>query len=312
MISDVGTKFIAGVARWFAHRVSARLGVVAAISISLGGVIAVRPACAQETPYFVTYSHHLEEPGNLEIELNSNYGVQSHGNDFVAPWVEFEYGVKAWWTTEFYIDSQGTFNDGALYTGFRWENRFRPLMREHWINPVLYVEYENTNGADKTMIEVVGFDGAADHAVPNLLARKEIAHELETKLILSSDWKGWNISENFIGEKNLGHDPWEFGYAVGASRPLRLAATPNHCNFCRENFLVGAEIYGGLGTSSNLTISGTSHYVAPIVGWQLPNGVSFRLSPGFGLTDESHRFLLRWSTSYEIDGFGRKVRKLFR
>jgi len=24
-------------------------------------------ATAQETPYFVAYSHHLEEPGNLEI-----------------------------------------------------------------------------------------------------------------------------------------------------------------------------------------------------------------------------------------------------
>jgi hypothetical protein len=293
-------------------RALVRFAAFALVTAFVVGFFAARSASAQETPYFVTYSHHLEEPGNLEIELSANYGVQPHGNDFVAPWVEFEYGVKAWWTTEFYLDSQGTFNDSALYTGFRWENRFRPLMKEHWINPVLYVEYENTNGADKTMIEVVGFDGAADHAEPNSEARQEIEREIETKLILSSDWKGWNISENFIGEKNLGHEPWEFGYAVGASRPLRLAATPNRCNFCRENFLVGAEVYGGLGTSSNLTISGTSHYAAPIVGWQLPSGVSFRISPGFGLTAQSHPFLLRWGISYEIDGFGRKVRNLFR
>ena len=270
------------------------------------------PAAAQETPYFVTYSHHLEEPGNLEVEMNSIYGTQSHGNDFIAPWVEFEYGAKAWWTTEFYLDWQATFHDSALFTGFRWENRFRPLMYEHWINPVLYVEYENLNGADKTMIEVVGFDSQADHAVPNSVARQEHQHEIETKLILSSDYKGWNISENFIGEKNLGHDPWEFGYAAGASRPLRLAATPNECNFCRENFLVGAEIYGGLGTSWNATVSGTSQYVAPVVGWQLPSGASFRISPGFGLNDNSHRFILRWGVSYEIESFGQKVRSLFR
>jgi hypothetical protein len=267
---------------------------------------------AQETPYFVTYSHHLEEPGNLEIEMNSTYGTQQHGNDFIAPWVEFEYGAKAWWTTEFYLDWQGTFDDSALFTGFRWENRFRPLLHELWINPVLYVEYENITGADKTMIEVVGFDGQADHAVPNSVAQREHQHEIETKLILSSDYKGWNISENFIGEKNLGHDPWEFGYAVGASRPLRLAATSSPCNFCRENFLVGAEIYGGLGTSWNATLSGTSHYAAPMVGWQLPSGASFRISPGFGLNDNSHRFILRWGVSYEIDGFGQKVRGLFR
>jgi hypothetical protein len=254
----------------------------------------------------------LEEPGNLEIELNSIYGVQHAGNDFIAPWVEFEYGAKVWWTTEFYLDWQGTFNDSALFTGFRWENRFRPLMREHWINPVLYVEYENTTAADKTMIEVVGFDSQADHAVPNSQAQMDHQHELETKLILSSDYKGWNISENFIAEKNLGHDPWEFGYAVGASRPLRLAVTPESCNFCRENFLLGAEVYGGLGTSWNFTQAGTSHYAAPVVAWQLPSGVTFRASPGFGLNANSHPFILRWSVSYEIDRFAHRVRSLFR
>jgi hypothetical protein len=279
----------------------------------LPAVLAASPGTrAQETPFFVTYSHHLEEPGNLEIELSTNYATQKGGNDFIAPWLEFEYGATAWWTCEFTLDSQGTFGDTALFTGFRWENRFRPLMREHWINPVLYLEYENTSGADKTMIEVVGFDNQANHAVPNTLARKEHDHELETKLILSSDYKGWNISENFVAEKNLGHQPWEFGYAAGASRPLRLSATPQYCNSCSENLLMGIEFYGGLGTSSNLTTRGTSHYAAPIVGWQFPSGVLFRISPGFGLNDNSHRFLLRCGLTYEIEGFGRGLRNLFR
>jgi hypothetical protein len=285
------------------------VGLFCLLCSSLAGPRAV---AAQETPYFVTYSHHLEEPGNLEIEMNSIYGVQHAGNDFIAPWIEFEYGAKAWWTTELYLDWQGTFNDSALFTGFRWENRFRPLMHEHWINPVLYVEYENTTAADKTMIELVGFDSQADHAVLNSIAQKEHLHELEMKLILSSDYKGWNISENFIAERNLGHDPWEFGYAVGASRPLRLAVTPESCNFCRENFLLGAEVYGGLGTSWNFTQAGTSHYAAPVVAWQLPSGVTFRASPGFGLNSYSHPFILRWSVSYEIDRFARRVRSLFR
>ncbi len=290
----------------------ARISGPALLCFSLACGVLPQRAVAQETPYFVTYSHHLEEPGNLEIELSANYATQRGGNDFIAPWVELEYGVKAWWTSEVYLDSQGTYGDSALFTGFRWENRFRPLMREHWINPVIYVEYENINGADKTMIEVVGFDGQAEHAVGNAIASKDHQHELETKLILSSDYKGWNISENFIGEKNLGHDPWEFGYAAGASRPLRLAVTPQPCNFCLENFLVGAEFYGGLGASWNFTTSGTSHYAAPIVAWQLPSGVSFRISPGFGLNDNSHKFLLRWGLTYEIDGFGRKVRRWLR
>lgn len=269
-------------------------------------------ACAQEPPYFVTYSHHLEEPGNLEMEFNPVYGTQRGGKDYLAGTTEFEYGVKAWWTSEFYLDGQSTFGDGALFTGFRWENRFRPLMREHWINPLLYFEYENVSEADKAMIEVVGSDAEPDYAVPNSVLRHGIQHELEGKLILSSDFKGWNISENFITERNLGHDPYEFGYAAGASRPLVLAASPRWCNFCAENFLVGAEFYGGLGTTWNLSTAGTSDYGAAIVGWQLPNRTTFRVSPGFGLNGDSHRFILRWGITYEIPNAGARLRRLFR
>ena len=59
------------------------------------------------------------------------------GNRFIGSNVEFEFGATAWWTTEFYLDGQITQHDSTIFTGYRWENRFRPLMREHWINPVL-------------------------------------------------------------------------------------------------------------------------------------------------------------------------------
>ena len=45
-------------------------------------------------------------------------------------------------------------------------------MREHMINPVLYVEYESISGADKTLLEVVGHDGQADLSEPNAEARR--------------------------------------------------------------------------------------------------------------------------------------------
>ena len=64
--------------------------------------------------------------------------------------IEFEYGVTAWWTTEFYLDGQMTQHDSTIFTGYRWENRFRPLVREHWIDPVIYIEFENTS-ADKVL-----------------------------------------------------------------------------------------------------------------------------------------------------------------
>ncbi len=127
-------------------------------------------ATAQEKPYFVTYSHDLEEPGNLEIETKTALGHPEGGNHFGALATEFEYGARAWWTTELYLDGQTTANESTIPTGFRWENRFRPLMREHWINPVLYLEYENTS-ADKTMLEVVGHDGQDDLTEHNGEAR---------------------------------------------------------------------------------------------------------------------------------------------
>jgi hypothetical protein len=229
-------------------------------------------AQAQESPYIVAYDHYLEEPGNLEIEYFSTFGTQRGGNNFHAFWAEFEYGATAWWTTEVYLDGQTTFNDSTLFTGFRWENRIRPLKREHFINPILYFEYENKSGADKILKEVEGHDVESDLLVPNAIARKEHVHEIELKLILSSTFKGWNFTENTVAAKNLSNNPWEFGYALGASRPLALQASANRCTLCRQNFVAGVEMYGGLGDRYTFGLRNTSHYVAPALAWNLPSG----------------------------------------
>src|SRR5271166_2524006 len=110
---------------------------------------------AAEGPFFITYTHQMEEPGNLELATNTVTGKPSGGNRFLGNATEFEYGLTGWWTTEVYLDGQATFGQSSFFTGYRWENRFRLLAREHWINPVLYVEFENINGADKSLLEVV-------------------------------------------------------------------------------------------------------------------------------------------------------------
>jgi hypothetical protein len=268
-------------------------------------------AWAAEGPFFITYTHQLEEPGNLELATKNLAGQPGGGSLFLGGATEFEYGAKAWWTTELYLDAQGTNGQGALFTGCRWENRFRLLPREHWINPVLYVEFENINGADKTMLEVVGHDGKDDLTSPHNAARAEKKREIETKLILSSHFRGWTIAENFIAEKNVRHAPYEFGYAAGISRPLALFARPGRCTVCPENFEAGVEVYGGLGTHNDFGLHGTSHYLAPTLAWHLADCPTLRLSPGFGLTGTTARFLLRFGVSYEIAQAGRAVRKLF-
>ena len=271
-------------------------------------VIACTVAAGQERPYFVTYSHEMEEPGNLEIESYNVVGQPPGGNVFLGSTMEFEYGVKGWWTSEFYLDGQGTQNQSTIFTGFRWENRIRPLLREHVINPVLYIEYENTS-ADKSLREIVGHDGAADLTTPNGEARTEVEREMEMRFILGSNVHGWNISENFISEKNLAGDPWEFGYAWAVSRPLALAASARPCTFCREKFQAGFEMYGGLGDTESFGLHNTSHYAGPTINWSAPGGVTLSFSPQFGLNDYSVPHLYRFGVAYEIDQFLSRIRR---
>ena len=266
---------------------------------------------AGEGPFFITYTHQMEEPGNLEIALKGVQGNPADGNPFWGAVMEFEYGLKGWWTTEVYLDGQTTSRDSTVFTGYRWENRFRLLPQEHWINPVLYLEFENINGADKSLLEVVGTDAESDLTGQNTETRLEKKREIEAKLILGSYVRGWTIAENFIAEKNVRHAPFEFGYSVGVSRPLALAARPATCHCCPEKFQVGVEMNGGLGTHANFRLPETSHYVSPTFAWQLADGTALRIAPGFGVTGSSAAFLLRVGVSCEISQFGRQARHLF-
>jgi hypothetical protein len=269
-------------------------------------------AVAQESPYFLTYDHYLEEAGNLELEYASTFGTQRASHDFHAFWAEFDYGATGWWTTELYLDGQTTFSDGTLFTGFRWENRLRPLAHEHFINPIIYIEYEQIDGADKILKEVEGHDVESDYGERNAVLRQELKHELEFKLLLSKSLNGWNVALNPLLGKNLApNNPWEFGYALGVSRPLALEASPTRCTFCPENFVLGMELYGGLGDAQSWGLSNTSHYLAPGVAWNLPSGWSIRWSTAFGLNHNSHRLLMRWGVSRDVTGFGDFVGRLF-
>ncbi len=266
---------------------------------------------AQEPPYFVTYSDLMEEPGNLEVSYKGINAAPKNANRFNSATVEFEYGLKAYWTTEFYLAGQATQNDSTIFTGYRWENRFRPLMETHAINPVLYVEYENVNEADRSFLEVMDHDSIADLYVPNAVARRETERALELKLILSSNTHGWNVSENFITEKALNEgEHWEFGYALAVSRPLALEAGKKKCTFCRENFYAGLEMYGGLGTTDGFGWKQTSQYLAPVIQLNIPKGPSIGFEPSFGLNANSVGMLWRFKVSYEIEQvFGRLWRK---
>jgi hypothetical protein len=270
-------------------------------------MLASAPAArAQEHAYFVTYDHYLEEPGNLEIAVANTTGVpKGDRGAYSAPWLELEYGIKGWWTAELYLEGVTTSRDGSGFTGWRWENRFRPLTAEHRVNPVVYVEYENINEASRIQKEIVGRGSLSFAPIADLL--HEHVHELEAKLILSSTFSGWNVSENLIAEKNLSHDEgFEFGYSVGLSRSLGGLASGTACHVCRENFVAGIEAYGGLGTSVERTLTDTRQFIAPVIAWRVTGRSTLKASTAFGLTDASDRYLVRVGWSYELSLRGRR------
>ena len=277
------------------------------LSLIFTGILASASAVtAQERAYFVTYDHYLEEPGNLEIALANTTGTpKGEHPTYNAPWLELEYGITGWWTAELYVEGVTAGTDGSGFGGWRWENRVRPFKGEHWFNPVLYLEYEHINEASRIQKEIVGSGPLPFEPIDEL--RQEYANELEAKLILSSAVRGWNVSENIIFEKNLSADEGiEYGYSVGISRALGGLASGRTCYLCAENFVVGVEAYGGLGSSLERTLSDTRHFIAPVFAWHVTPRSTFKFSPAFGLTEASDRYLIRVGYVYELPVRGRR------
>jgi hypothetical protein len=268
-------------------------------------------AQAEESPNFVTYDHHLEERGDLELAVSNTVGIPRQGQPaFVAPFAELEYGVTNQWTSALYLEALSRRHDSTIFTGWRLENRFRPLRGEHRINPVLYFEFSDINEASRMQKEVVGRAPTFDQ--PNSELRRMNARELETKLIMGSAVGNWTISENFIVEKNLSaKEGWEFGYAFGVAHPLATLAPAQNCRVCRKNVIIGTELYGGLGSTRQFGFRDTAHYLAPTLSLRVTDNSTFRVSPGIGLTHASEPVLLRLEFSYEIPDFGPRLAKLF-
>src|SRR5262245_24840740 len=97
------------------------------LAVILAAMTIAVPVFAQERAYFVTYDHYLEERGNLEVAVATTTGLPKPGRAaYTAPWLEIEYGLTGWWTSELYLEGVTTRGDGHAFTGWRFENRFRP------------------------------------------------------------------------------------------------------------------------------------------------------------------------------------------
>jgi len=266
-------------------------------------------------PFFVTYDHHPAEKGEVELMLMTDYAKSKVGGNYVAQMLEIEYGVTKKLTTELMLEGQKTMGDTWVFTGWRWENRYRLFERELPVNPMIYVEWENLNGATKYKMEVSGFRDL--QPVRNKEAKKEKERILETKLILGKDFGPLTVALNWINESDT-RNKWEtaFGYTLGARYSLSQAYSEKKENgdgdhnhhgkdgHSMTQWVVGAEMYGALGDTTNFGIKPNrqEHYFAPVLQFKkhLPNMmIHFHLSPAIGLTRASDHFLIRTSIGVE-------------
>lgn len=265
----------------------------------------------QELPYFVTDHHHLPDKGALGLAYYNVAGDPKIGDAFIGSTLELEYRPARWWATEVQLEGQTTFGESTVWTGYTWVNKFKLAPKNHWLNAVLSLGWEDTNAANKSVVEIEGHAGEDEFNVRNTVARKIQEHEIESKLILSRDYRGWNFAGNLIGVKDLAGEPWQFGYSLGVSRPLSTDQKKSACTFCRRSFAAGLEFYGGLGDAHSFGLQSTSHYLGPVMSWQLSERFAVKTGPQFGLTNESQHALVHFAVVYDIPEFGKHLRNLF-
>lgn len=235
---------------------------------------------------FVLYNHHLPEAGEREIELMSDIGQEPAGTRYTAQMLEFTLGITDRWATEFMVEGQSTFGQGGYhFTGFRWENRYRVFKEEVFLNPVLYIEYEDLSPDTKYLMEVSG----REDALPVAKARPR-ERVLETRLILSQDMGLLNIAANWLNESDLDTGITHFGYALGLNYGLT------------SDIMLGLEMFGGLGDSKKgVTARGsiTQHYASPNIRIKLTPDWSVKAGGAIGLTNVSQD-IFRLAVSYEF------------
>ncbi len=161
---------------------------------------------------FILYDYHTEKAATTSAMLLSDVARDVPGEpSYSAQMLMIEHAMTDRWTTEFMVEGQKTAGEQYQYTGWRWENRFRLFEYGTFLNPVLYIEYENLKPTTKYLMEVSGRTDAPENPGPPQTERI-----LETRLILGQELSDkLDVSFNWINETNIRNGQTDFGYAFG-------------------------------------------------------------------------------------------------
>ena len=230
---------------------------------------------------------------------------------YISQMLELEYGITEQLATELMLEGfVDTTHSYGKFTGFRWENRYRLNKDENWwLNPVLYMEYEDLDSKTRFKMEVSGREDSKGEPAEED-QRERI---METRLLLSRDFGPWNLAFNWINETDMRRSGFtDFGYALG----LRYTLTDHHHEQEDENdstamtahhghhglaprkpnlasrwkpAAIGLELFGGLGNSRAFggSFDVQPHYLSPILMFHPSEHLMIHLGAAFGLTGVS-------------------------
>ena len=261
---------------------------------------------------FVLYNHHTEEQGETEIKLFSDFSDGGKGEEgYSAQLLEIEHGITDYWTTALYFEGVKIDGEDYEFGGFRFENRVRLFNYGHFLNPVLYVEYEYLKPVHRYITAVTG---RTDEDEGEEEGEEKAEHEIESRLILGRDLRDrFNVAFNWINEVNLESGKWEFGYATGLNYTFYEAEGGGEGHegegfhsksWDVEEFILGIELYGGLGDSVlGLTLDPdkTKQYLSINLRAELENHIQLGIGGAFGLTRDSENAILRLVAGYEFE-----------
>jgi hypothetical protein len=285
--------------------------------LMLGAIVAASalsgPAWAGNEANFVLYDHHTDAKGEVEINGFSDFS-NAAGEDprYSAQLLEIEGAITDRWEAALYLEGDNIDGEDYQFGGWRLESRYRLFDYGAFLNPVLYVEYENLKPDHKYLLDVTGRTDAPE-------GPETTEHEIESKLIVGHDITNkLDVAFNWINETNLDTGRWEFGYALGFNYAIygeaNQEAEEQHGkgsehsetppSWALKELKVGGELYGGLGDSGlGLTLDPdvTQQYAELNLKTEFANGLHVMVGGAAGLTRVSERGLLRLMIGYEFE-----------
>ena len=222
--------------------------------------------------YLFNQDYDTSKKGEFELEFYNDLNMPNKDNSDtynLLQQYELEYGITDHLQMALY--NVVTWNRAQDWRQDAWklEGKYRFLESgELPVDIALYGEYKNPNGSSA--------------------ARSD---EVEMKLILGKNIGAWNVTGNFVAEREINqHEAWQLEYTLGARCPV----TPR--------LHVGLELKESLGNSEEFGPNQGNHklQLMPIVGFSPTPKTRILFGPAIGLTHHSDDIQLKSIVSVEF------------